>query len=773
MALVINDRVKETTTTTGTGAVAFGGAVTGFETFASGVGNSNTTYYAIVHQTANEFEVGLGTLDGDSSDLTRTTVISSSNSDSAVDFAAGTKDVFCTVPASKLVFEDASSNVTLNSTNKLLFRDAGLFINSSTDGQLDIVADSEIQIAATTIDINGAVALNGAITGATNITLSGELDAATLDISGNADIDGTLEADAITVDGTSLAEVISDTTGAMFSSNTETGITVTYQDADNTIDLALSAAQTTITSLLATDIKIGEDDETKIDFEIADEIHFYANNVEQVYLGDNIFGPQSDSDVDLGSTGVRWKDAFVDTITATGEIDGASLDISGNADIDGTLEADAITVNGTALATVIAGTTVTNATNSAHVLVTDNESTNEENLIAFVEGATSSTGNVGLEMDGNFAYNPSTGTVSSTIFKGNIDAVDGDFDGTLEADAITIGGTAVGSIFSPIAGGTGILTTGALDAGSITSGFGTIDNGASNITNGGLVKLDVDSDADDVTGDSATGRLTIGAGEDLNLYHGGTNSYVVNDTGILVLQSAGGVVVNENSANVDFRVESNGDINMLIVDGSSNRVGMGVAAPSAPLHVFQAGDNNSTTELLLLETGSSSDGSGVKLRMATAHTSGIIEMIDGTGSFDSEFRFKLADTSQLATPDDKLILTTKNAEFKTGAYNAEVALTDGSTVAWNASTAPIAKVTLGGNRTLGAATVPKTGQFISILFIQDGTGSRTISFNAAYEHTGDIAPVLTTTANKGDLFVYRYNGAKFLEVGRNLNLTLS
>ena len=773
MALVINDRVKETTTTTGTGAVAFGGAVTGFETFASGVGNSNTTYYAIVHQTANEFEVGLGTLDGDSSDLTRTTVISSSNSDSAVDFAAGTKDVFCTVPASKLVFEDASSNVTLNSTNKLLFRDAGLFINSSTDGQLDIVADSEIQIAATTIDINGAVALNGAITGATNITLSGELDAATLDISGNADIDGTLEADAITVDGTSLAEVISDTTGAMFSSNTETGITATYQDADNTIDLALSAAQTTITSLLATDIKIGEDDETKIDFEIADEIHFYANNVEQVYLGDNIFGPQSDSDVDLGSTGVRWKDAFVDTITATGEIDGASLDISGNADIDGTLEADAITVNGTALATVIAGTTVTNATNSAHVLVTDNESTNEENLIAFVEGATSSTGNVGLEMDGNFAYNPSTGTVSSTIFKGNIDAVDGDFDGTLEADAITIGGTAVGSIFSPIAGGTGILTTGALDAGSITSGFGTIDNGASNITNGGLVKLDVDSDADDVTGDSATGRLTIGAGEDLNLYHGGTNSYVVNDTGILVLQSAGGVVVNENSANVDFRVESNGDINMLIVDGSSNRVGMGVAAPSAPLHVFQAGDNNSTTELLLLETGSSSDGSGVKLRMATAHTSGIIEMIDGTGSFDSEFRFKLADTSQLATPDDKLILTTKNAEFKTGAYNAEVALTDGSTVAWNASTAPIAKVTLGGNRTLGAATVPKTGQFISILFIQDGTGSRTISFNAAYEHTGDIAPVLTTTANKGDLFVYRYNGAKFLEVGRNLNLTLS
>ena len=102
MAHVINDRVKETTTTTGTGAVSLGGAVTGFETFAAGVGNSNTTYYCISHQTAAEFEVGLGTLDGDSSDLTRTTVISSSNSDSAVDFAAGTKDVFCTY---KLYFD--------------------------------------------------------------------------------------------------------------------------------------------------------------------------------------------------------------------------------------------------------------------------------------------------------------------------------------------------------------------------------------------------------------------------------------------------------------------------------------------------------------------------------------------------------------------------------------------------------------------------------------------------------------------------------------------
>ena len=82
-----------------------------------------------------------------------------------------------------------------------------------------------------------------------------------------------------------------------------------------------------------------------------------------------------------------------------------------------------------------------------------------------------------------------------------------------------------------------VTTVGALDSGSIASGFGNIDNGASNITTGGLLKLDVDADANDVTGDSATGRLTLGAGEDLNLYHGGTDSYIVNDTGDLVIKN--------------------------------------------------------------------------------------------------------------------------------------------------------------------------------------------------------------------------------------------
>ncbi len=118
MAFVLNDRVKETTTSTGTGTINLAGAATGFETFVAGVGNSNVTYYCIAHQTAAEFEVGIGTVTDASPDtLSRTTVLSSTNSDSAVDFSAGTKDVFCTLPASKTIREfDTALNVPTGTT---------------------------------------------------------------------------------------------------------------------------------------------------------------------------------------------------------------------------------------------------------------------------------------------------------------------------------------------------------------------------------------------------------------------------------------------------------------------------------------------------------------------------------------------------------------------------------------------------------------------------------------------------------------------------------
>ena len=102
MALILHDRVKETTTTTGTGTLDLAGATGGFESFVAGIGTTNRTFYAIVGRTTTEFEIGMGTVTDASPDtLSRDRVISSSNSDNKVSFSAGTKDVFCTLPASK------------------------------------------------------------------------------------------------------------------------------------------------------------------------------------------------------------------------------------------------------------------------------------------------------------------------------------------------------------------------------------------------------------------------------------------------------------------------------------------------------------------------------------------------------------------------------------------------------------------------------------------------------------------------------------------------
>jgi len=147
-----------------------------------------------------------------------------------------------------------------------------------------------------------------------------------------------------------------------------------------------------------------------------------------------------------------------------------------------------------------------------------------------------------------------------------------------------------------------------------------------------------------------------------------------------------------------------------------------------------------------------------------------------TASDSIDFITVLGDVLNIGTPSDNTVTTAKLADTSVTAIKlsyAEATLTDGATIDWNAQSAPVAKVTLGGNRTLNAPTNGVAGQFISLLVIQDGTGSRTLTWNAVYEFTADTAPTLTTTANYGDLFTFRYNGAKWLEVGRNLNLVLS
>ena len=879
MVLKIEDRVRETTTTTGTGTYSLDGTIAGFQSFVTAIGDGNTTYYAVVNRSANEWELGIGTVaDATPDTLARTTVISSSNSDNAVSFSAGTKDVFVTLPSSKSTFINGSNSlvigngaagvdysltfdgesndgvitwkededyfefsddILMNGTEKIQFGDTASFIQQSTNGtlridgeaiidlnastrvdvsgdlkvggevqtanigftdgdnaiviadgggvtlstsltlasgstvtsikdednmasdsatalatqqsikafvaasitaeDLDITTDSgtiaidldsetltvaggtglassassntvtlavdaaqtgitsvvntslEIgrdadnrikfgtdnqiifevsggdnvifkasgEIEASSLDISGDVDVDGTLetdalsidgttvtstaaelnildgvtstaaelnildgvtstaaelnildgvtatatelnysdTGAAvgtvvaskvvtadankdvasfrNITLTGELDAGSLDVSGDADIDGTLEADAITVNGTALATVIAGTTvstvtvsdstansnfpvvfhdesnallddtgalrynpstgellvpkltvagttttvdtvtmqaenaiifeGATADAN-ETTLTIVDPTGDRTINLpnvsgtlpVLAAASTTqITStpeelnildgVTATTAELNIMDgvtATTAELNTLDGVTAVVGELNALDLGSTAVGTAIASkavilDSNKDYTGIR-------NLTITGELDGATLDISGDADIDGTLEADAITIDGTAINTVIAGVTVTNATNAtnaAHVSVADNESTNENNLIPFIEDA-SATGNVGLESDGDFTYNPSTGRLTATQLAGTLQTA-------AQANVTSLGTLTTLTVDNVIVNGSTIGHTGDTDLMTVASGIltvagevsmTTLDIGGTNVT---------------------------------------------------------------------------------------------------------------------------------------------------------------------------------------------------------------------------------------------------------------------------------------------------
>ena len=879
MVLKIEDRVRETTTTTGTGTYSLGGAVAGFQSFVTAIGDGNTTYYAVVNRSADEWELGIGTVaDATPDTLARTTVVSSSNSDNAVSFSAGTKDVFVTLPSSKSTFINGSNSlvigngaagvdysltfdgesndgvitwkededyfefsddILMSGTEKIQFGDTASFIQQSSDGtlridgeaiidlnastrvdvsgdlkvggevqttnigftdgdnaiviadgggvtlstsltlasgstvtsikdednmasdsatalatqqsikafvaasitaeDLDITTDSgtiaidldsetltvaggtglassassntvtlavdaaqtgitsvvntslEIgrdadnrikfgtdnqiifevsggdnvifkasgEIEASSLDISGDVDVDGTLetdalsidgttvtstaaelnildgvtstaaelnildgvtstaaelnildgvtatatelnysdTGAAvgtvvaskvvtadankdvasfrNITLTGELDVGSLDVSGDADIDGTLEADAITVNGTALATVIAgttvstvtvsdstansnfpvvfhdesnallDDTGALrynpstgellvpklTVAGTTTTVDTVTMNAENAIVFEGATADANETTLTIVDptgdrtIKLPNQSGT-IPVLAAVSATAITSTPEELNILDGVTATAAELNImdgvtattaelntldgvtavvgelnalDLGATAVGTaiasKAVILDSnkdytgirnLTITGELDGATLDISGDADIDGTLEADAITIDGTAINTVIAGVTVTNATNatnSAHVSVADNESTNENNLIPFIEDE-SATGNVGLESDGDFTYNPSTGRLTATQLAGTLQTA-------AQANVTSLGTLTTLTVDNVIVNGSNIGHTGDTDLMTVASGIltvagevsmTTLDIGGTNVT---------------------------------------------------------------------------------------------------------------------------------------------------------------------------------------------------------------------------------------------------------------------------------------------------
>ena len=506
-----------------------------------------------------------------------------------------------------------SDDILIASTEKLQFRDTAIYINSSADGQLDIVADTEIQIAATTIDINGAVALNGAITGATNITLSGELDAATLDISGNADIDGNLDVGGnLTVTGTTTFNGGTLTLGDAATDNVVFGADVNSSiipNTDNTYDLGSASQEWRDLYLDGTahidTLDVDDNATVAGTLGVTGVLTTTATQVATggITSGSNIVS-DTDSTDDLGTTSVRWANLFVDGITATDQITATGF--------TGTL--DGILGSGTAAA----ATVTTLDTSGAVNLNLTTDSTNSTSGALIVDGGVGIAKKlfVGTDLDVNGTTNLDAvdidgavqldatltvgandqgydvilyGDTASANMTWDTSADDLIFNGdaglivpvgqlTLGSDAVTstaaelniltnktfldednfASNSATGiasqqSIKAYVDGvtTTSITSTGALNSGSITSGFGTIDTGASAITTTGLISggsLDIDNvlingttightdDTDLIT--LASGAVTVAGEVSItgNLSVGGTTTVV--DTVTMNAQNA-------------------------------------------------------------------------------------------------------------------------------------------------------------------------------------------------------------------------------------------
>ena len=611
-----------------------------------------------------------------------------------------------------------SDDILMSSTEKILFGDAGTFIHQSSDGVLTIESD-------TTVDINGAVALNGAVTGATDITLSGELDAATLDISGNADIDGIANLDNTDIDGTLVVDgsnisLDSTTTLNIDNSNTSNGITIGtatsgvpvsigHTTSETTIndnltvtgDFTVNGTTTTVNSTTTTvddpiftlggDTAPGSDDnkDRGIEFRYHDgssaRIGFFgfddstgkftplsaASNSSEVFSGTAmpaIFGNvegvdgtftgnldidgtanldavdidgavQLDSTLTIGaddqgydvilygdtaSANMTWETSADDLIfngaagliVPEGQFTLGSTAVSSTAaelnlldGVSGLVQADftklaavdstsgelnlldgsakstsSITIADTDAFVIIDGTTTkqipasdiktyasATASVATTVTITDNESTDEDNAIIFTAGGDVDGGNLGLESDGTLTYNPSTGKITATGFIG---ALTGDVTGNVTGNTSGTAATVTSGTQANITTLANLTTSGALGAGSITSGFGNIDIGSSTFDTTGAVSTGNLSPAGDVAIADAK-VIKLGGARPAD------DEPATNNTGygIVVLFDAGAAVAIGDAVSVD----SNGRVIKTVADATGTLSGpcIGIATTAA------------------------------------------------------------------------------------------------------------------------------------------------------------------------------------------------
>ena len=437
---------------------------------------------------------------------------------------------------------DITGDVTGNASGTAATVTTAAQTNITSLGTLTALTVDDVGINGKVVTMTGSTDDTAVFTVGTHGTLTIETtDTAAAAANLQITADGTVDIDS--------AGVLTLDSGAAINIEPASGSAILL---DGTISID-GGAITGVASILQADVKIGEDDQTKIDFETADEIHFYAANVEQVYLADNIFGPQSDSDVDLGTTGVRWKDAFVDSITVTGEVDAVTLDISGNADIDGTTNLDAVDIDGNVQldGTFTVGVDDTGQDvkffgASAGAYMEWDESADQLRIMGASADATTSTGKLLL-------------ATSLTDINAN------DVIGKIDFQAPHEGG------------GTDAITIAAAIEAVAQGTFSASVNATDLIFKTGHSEAATEKIRFTSQGEIGIGGANYGTDGQV-LTSGGAGAAVAwEDAGGTSLDGA--ITINDSGADADFRVESSGNANMLFVDGGNDAVGIGTNSP--------------------------------------------------------------------------------------------------------------------------------------------------------------------------------------------------
>ena len=718
-----------------------------------------------------------------------------------------------------------SDDILVASTEKLQFRDTAIYINSSADGQLDLVADTEIQIAATTIDMNGAADISGNLAVGGNLTVAGNAtvtgtttfnggtltlgDSASDNVVFGADVDSNIIPDDddtydlgsstqewrnLFIDGTAnIDSLVADTAdinggtvdGATIGASSATtvkGTTITATTAfvPGTSDGAtLGTTSLEFGDLFLADggvIYLGADQDVTLTH-VADT-GILLNSTRQLQFGDSgtyihqsadgVLDLVSDTEIEINATTIDINGAVV----ASGEIAAASLDISGNVDIDGTTNLDAVDIDG---AVQLDATLTIGADDQGYdvILYGDTASANltwdtsADDLIF--------NGAAGLIVpDGQFTL----GSTAVTSTAAEINLIDGGTsrgttavasgDGILINDAGTMRMTNVDTVSTYFSshnvGGGNIVTTGALNSGSITSGFGTIDTGSSAITTTGVIT----GGTLEATGDTSSGdNAAIGytAAEGLILTgQGSTNDVTIkNDADTIVMRVPTGtddVVFADN-------VTISGD---LTVSGDTTTVSTTNMVVSDNLIELNNGaSSNSNDSGIVIERGSTGDNAifmwdesadtfVLGTTTATGSATGNISVTDGAlqaGSLDISGNIDVDGTANLDVVDidGAVDMATTLAVAGNVDFNGDLDV-DGTTnldaVDIDGAVDMATTLSVTGNLTLGAQLIMPDVTSTKIL-VADGTSYQEVAVSGDVTIANTGAVTIAANAVEGSM----------------------